>query len=368
LVALPAVKLAGRHSRRYSRAVDLLASEVPGWFVLGAAFVFGSIWGSFFNVAIYRWPREMSVVRPASQCPGCGAPVAARYNVPILGFLFLRGKTACCGTKLSARYPMVEALSGVLCMAIAQRFILGVDPETPLWRAAAIALCYFAFVGGLIIATFVDLEHMQIPDEVSLPGAALGLASAALRDPERVADFAFGAGVGFLLVQLVFVWSYEHLFGRRGMGEGDSKLLMMIGAFLGYQGVLFAMFAGAVQGLIAFVVARLSGAGRGDEGSQPAGAGVEVQPGAAGTGTGSGSGSGTGTNAKSSPSAPQSHEPEAALQPVAAGEDDVDLDGEPGPEYWGHVKLPFGPFLALGALEFLFFGDAAIDAWIRLIS
>jgi leader peptidase (prepilin peptidase)/N-methyltransferase len=331
---------------RYTRAVDLLVSEVPSWFVLGAAFVFGSVWGSFFNVAIYRWPRELSVVRPPSQCPGCGTPIPARYNVPILGYLLLRGKTACCGTKLSARYPMVEALSGVLCAAIAQRFILAVDPETLLWRATAIALCYFAFVGGLIIATFVDLEHMQIPDEVSLPGAALGLASAMLRDPTRVGDFAFGAGVGFLLVQLVFVWSYEHLFGRRGMGEGDSKLLMMIGAFLGYQGVLFAMFAGAAQGLIAFVVARLSGAGK-HEAQRPSQPVAAAQPPA---------------------EAVASESDSVESKSAAEHQDDVDLDAEPGPEYWGHVKLPFGPFLALGALEFLFFGDAAIDAWVRLMT
>lgn len=353
--------------------MDLLVSEVPVWFVLGAAFVFGSIWGSFFNVAIYRWPRELSVVRPASQCPGCGAPVAARYNVPILGFVFLRGKTACCGTRLSPRYPLVEALSGVLSVAIAHRFIVDVEPETLLWRVTAIALCYFAFVGGLIIATFVDLEHMQIPDEVSLPGAALGLASAALRDPTRVADYAFGAGVGFLLVQLVFVWSYEHLFGRRGMGEGDSKLLMMIGAFLGYQGVLFAMFAGAAQGLIAFVIARLSGAGKGDEanlGPQLTASGAEpsgVPPVAAGATEA------TATVSGAEPRAASASQPTAAQgiglgSKAAPHEDDVDLDGEPGPEYWGHMKLPFGPFLALGALEFLFFGDAAIEAWIRFMS
>jgi leader peptidase (prepilin peptidase)/N-methyltransferase len=326
--------------------VDLLANEVPRWFVLGAAFVFGSIWGSFFNVAIYRWPREMSVVRPPSQCPGCGKPIPARYNVPILGYVLLRGKTACCGTKLSSRYPLVEALSGVLCVAIAQRFIVGAEPETALWRATAIALCYFAFVGGLIIATFVDLEHMQIPDEVSLPGAALGLASAALRDPEHVSDFAFGAGVGFLLVQLVFVWSYEHLFGRRGMGEGDSKLLMMIGAFLGYQGVLFAMFAGAAQGLIAFVVARVTGAGGGGGDASEAAAAETI----------------AGSDAQA--------QAQARADDYVHGhvhEDDVDLDDAP-PEYWGHAKLPFGPFLALGALEFLFFGEQAIEAWASLFS
>ena len=311
--------------------MDLTVADVPRGFALGFAFLFGSIWGSFFNVAIYRWPRDMSVVRPPSNCPGCGAPVAARYNVPILGFLLLRGKTACCGAKLSVRYPIVEALSGVLCVAVTQRFFFGAGPEASALHAAGSALCYFAFVGGLVIATFVDLEHMQIPDEVSLPGAALGLISVMWRDPAHVADAALGAGFGFLVVQVVFVWSYELLTGRRGMGEGDSKLLMMIGAFLGYQGVLFSVFVGAAQGLIAFVIARVFG----------------------------------------------KKEPEPAAEPpppAAAGpEDDAtieedDEDDEPDPQYWGHLKLPFGPFLALGALEFLFFGDYLIDVWFGLFS
>ena len=296
------------------------------------AFVFGAIWGSFFNVAIYRWPRDESVVRPASKCPGCGAPVAARYNLPIVGYLMLRGKTACCGTKLSPRYPMVEALSGVLCLAVVHRFMVEAPPETPFLHALLTAVCYFAFVGGLLIATFVDLEHMQIPDEVSLPGAALGLVSVMWRDPAHVADAAIGAGLGFLVVQVIFVWSYEHLTGRRGMGEGDSKLLMMIGAFLGYQGVAVSIFAGAAQGLLAFVVMRLFG----------------------------------------------KREPLPSLPPLAAGDRQADgsiaedaeddEDYEPEPQYWGHLKLPFGPFLALGALEFLFFGDVLIDVWFGIFS
>jgi leader peptidase (prepilin peptidase) / N-methyltransferase len=310
--------------------VNLLVSELPAGFVLGFAFLFGSIWGSFFNVAIYRWPRDQSVVRPPSKCPGCGAPVAARYNVPIVGYLLLRGKSACCGTTLSPRYPIVEALSGVLCVAVFQRYVVNAPPETPFLHAALVALCYFAFVGGLVIATFVDLEHMQIPDEVSLPGAALGLISVMWRDPAHVADAALGAGFGFLVVQVVFVWSYELLTGRRGMGEGDSKLLMMIGAFLGYQGVLFSVFVGAAQGLIGFVIARVFG----------------------------------------------KKEPEPAAEPpppaAAGAEDDAtieeDEDDEPDPQYWGHLKLPFGPFLALGALEFLFFGDYLIEVWFGLFS
>jgi leader peptidase (prepilin peptidase)/N-methyltransferase len=325
--------------------VELLVSDVPAWLVLTSAFAFGAIWGSFFNVAIYRWPREMSVVRPPSTCPHCQAPVAARYNVPILGYLFLRGRAACCGAPLSPRYPVVEALSGVLCLAIAHQHIVSALDETPLYQAALQALAYFAFVGGLIIATFVDLDFMEIPDEVSLPGAALGLATAVFRDQPGAEAAALGAGGGFLLIQLLFVWTYEHLTGRRGMGEGDSKLLMMIGAFLGWQGALFAVFAGAAQGLLTFVLTRITRMVAGPEDAAAASGDMPVEVPAAESGGGFDAG-------------------EPAVESAEALDD---ADDEPEPQYWGHFKLPFGPFLALGALEYLFFGDFAIDAWFRLM-
>jgi leader peptidase (prepilin peptidase)/N-methyltransferase len=330
--------------------VELLASEVPAWLLLSAAFVFGAIWGSFFNVAIYRWPRDMSVVRPPSTCPHCGARVAARYNVPILGWLFLRGRSACCGKPLSPRYPAVELLSAVLCLALVQRFVVEASAETTLLQAGMSALAYFAFVGGLLIATFVDLEFMEIPDEVSLPGAALGLATAVFREQPGAEAAALGAGGGYLVIQLVFVWSYEHLTGRRGMGEGDSKLLLMIGAFLGWQGALFAVFAGALQGLLTYLFTRLSGGGRGTQASLLTAADVPPE-------ANSGNAVPTDTGA-----AHTLERPAAASVEAHEGEGDV----EPAPDYWGHLKLPFGPFLALGALEFLFFGEGAVSAWFRL--
>jgi leader peptidase (prepilin peptidase)/N-methyltransferase len=166
---------------------------------------------------------------------------------------------------------------------------------------------------------------MEIPDEVSLPGAALGLATAVFREHPGAEAAALGAGGGFLVIQLLFVWSYEHLTGRRGMGEGDSKLLMMIGAFLGWQGALFSVFAGAAQGLITFLFTRVTRLAGG---------------------------------------APE--EPPAAESGADDSEDSE--DDEPAPQYWGHFKLPFGPFLALGALEYLFFGDVAVDAWLRMLN
>lgn len=272
----------------------------------------------------------MSVVRPASHCPHCGKPVALRHNVPILGYVFLRGRTACCGQPLSPRYAIVEALSAILCAAIVRQFIVYAPDDTPMLRAAMSALSYFCFAGGLVIASFVDLEFMEIPDEVSLPGAALGLVTAVFRDQPGAEAALLGAGGGYLVIQLVFVWTYEHLTGRRGMGEGDSKLLLMIGAFIGWQGALFAVFAGAAQGLVTYVLTRI-----------------------------------TELLAVKTPAAPEASA--AADSDAADGGEHAEDDGEPAADYWGHAKLPFGPFLALGALEYLFFGDTLIAAWFRVV-
>ncbi|MEM7435659.1 MAG: prepilin peptidase [Myxococcota bacterium] len=293
----------------------MLASEIPRWFLWLAAFLWGASWGSFFNVAIYRWPRGMSVVRPPSHCPACDAPIRAWQNVPIVGWLSLRGRAACCEARISPRYPAVELLSAVLSVAIAEMFIGRADLGAPLLGVTIEALLYFVFAGGLLIATFVDLEWMEIPDEVSLPCAALGLLSAPFRAEPGVWSAAVGAGAGYLAVQVIFVWGYEHLAGRRGMGEGDSKLLMMIGAFLGWKGAVFSVVAGSMQGLAYAAVSLLTG------------------------------------------------------RRLAPDVQDRVIDGEhieaPGPEESvgvGKLKLPFGPFLALGALEYLLAGDRIL-AW-----
>jgi leader peptidase (prepilin peptidase)/N-methyltransferase len=312
----------------------LLVADVPSWLLAVFAFMFGACWGSFFNVAIYRWPLGLSVVKPPSHCPYCRARIPGKHNIPIFGYLLLRGKTACCGNPLSARYPIVEALTAVLCVAVVERFVIAGDPNAPLVPACLIALCYFAFVGGLLIATFVDLEHMEIPDEVSLPGAALGLLTAVYRDPPGTESAAIGAGAGFLLIQVLFVWTYEALLGRRGMGEGDSKLLLMIGAFIGWQGAAFSLFAGAAQGLLVAAYALMTGKSLGPKDTDDEG---------------------------------EDQEGDEPAQDAAAPEmPDHSHEDDPPPAWIGHLKLPFGPFLALGALEYLFFGDTLVDAWLNL--
>jgi leader peptidase (prepilin peptidase)/N-methyltransferase len=195
---------------------------------------------------------------------------------------------------------------------------------------------YWTFVGGLIIATFVDLEWMEIPDEVSLPGAALGLATVGARSGPGPVSAAVGAGVGFLIVQVLFVWVYERLTGRRGMGEGDAKLLLMIGAFLGWEAVLFSLLAGSLQGLIVAGIAMSTGASliptRPDELPEADAEGAAAQAN------------------RASPGAPEGPD-QGALEPDRAS------DAQPPEEPPSAPMMVFGPMLALGALEFLFFGD-----------
>jgi leader peptidase (prepilin peptidase)/N-methyltransferase len=308
----------------------LLAADVPGWLIRLSSFVFGALWGSFFNVAIYRWPRDMSVVKPPSHCPACGAPVHWYLNVPVFGYLLLKGKARCCGAPMTPRYVWVELISAVLCVAVAERFFVRAAEGVSFQAGLLDTALYFTFVGGLVIATFVDLEWMEIPDEVSLPGAALGLATVGLRSsgPSPV-DAAVGAGVGFLVVYVLFVCAYELLRGHRGMGFGDAKLLLMIGAFLGWESVLFCLAAGSAQGLVAAGIAYAFGVPM-----------VPKRPDDQALEPSSDGGAG----------APATAAPDDVTQPEAVAEEG------PSPP-----KIVFGPMLALGALEYLFFGDRIVS-------
>jgi leader peptidase (prepilin peptidase)/N-methyltransferase len=343
----------------------VLVEEISPLLVRVTWFVWGALWGSFFNVAIHRWPREMSVVSPPSHCPSCGAPVPAWRNLPILAYLLQRGRAACCGAKLTPRYLVVEVLSACLAVAVAERFVIGSAPDRDLLEASLEALVWFAFVGGLVIATFVDLEHMQIPDEVSLGGAALGLATVTVRSEVDVTSIAIGAGAAYLVMVLVPVWGWERLTGQRGMGEGDAKLLLCIGTFVGWQGVLFVIAAASLQGTLGWL-AQLAWRAR----TSP--------PDAPRTG-------GEATSASAEPRDPDAGEEEDVVEAEgprgARAELDVDLPGkivakarlesdrvrlvvryrlDPGAPDAPHVR--FGPFLSLAALEFLFFGNRII-AW-----
>ena len=298
-----------------------MAADIEPWVIRLLAGLFGALWGSFFNVAIYRWPREMSVVSPPSRCIGCETPIPPFRNIPILSWLLMRGKAPCCGVSVTPRYAVVELVSGVLCLALAEKFLVSAGPDATLMDGVFDTLFFFAFAGGLLIATFTDLEAGIIPDEVSLPLTALGLISVTLRSVPDVAEAALGAGLGFLMIQVPFIWMYERFRGRRGMGEGDAKLQMMIGAFLGWKAVIFALLAGACQGVIAVAIMLVRG--RADA--------------------------------------------ETVDSQDAASLEAPNYEHDQTPENLGHMKVKFGPFLALAALEYLFFGEQLVDAYLGLL-
>jgi leader peptidase (prepilin peptidase)/N-methyltransferase len=227
-------------------------TDIPLWFWRTFAITFGLLWGSFLNVVIYRTPRELSVISPGSRCPGCETPIRAYDNIPVLSYVVLRGRARCCGAKMSARYPLVELLGGAMSLAIFELLVRTLPASTSLSHAAAIYFVHFALCMGLIAAAFIDLEHMYLPDTVTLGGAALGIASAGLRGMTFL-ESAVGAAGGFLLVWLPFIVIYPRIRGRQGMGMGDAKLMAMAGAWLGAAPTMFVLCAGGLQGALAAV-------------------------------------------------------------------------------------------------------------------
>jgi leader peptidase (prepilin peptidase) / N-methyltransferase len=202
----------------------------------------GLILGSFLNVCIWRLPRGESVVRPGSRCPACGAPIRWYQNVPLLSWAALRGRCAACAAPISWRYPLVEALTALLLLALWR----GLGPGMAFTVAAPFAL-------ALLVLFFTDLDTRLLPDVVTLGGFFVGAALAwfnpFLGDPgwgrlwQSLAGAAFGSGV---------LWGigafYSRLRGVEAMGLGDVKMMAMVGAFTGAPGVLFTLFAASVAG------------------------------------------------------------------------------------------------------------------------
>lgn len=221
-------------------------------------FVWGACVGSFLNVCVYRIPRELSVVSPRSRCPHCGKPIPWYFNIPLVSYLALRGRCAFCKAHITARYVIVELLVAVLFLLV--WFKLDVPESLRLaglgvftdWRLLPV---YWLFVSGLVLGTFVDLEHMIIPDRVTLGGIFAGLALSALvpsmHDQEHWAasllSSAVGAAVGWGLLWAVSVLG-KMVFRKDAMGFGDVKLMGAIGAFLGWPAVLFTVFVSSLFG------------------------------------------------------------------------------------------------------------------------
>ena len=251
--------------------------------VLLYIFFVGMCIGSFLNVCIYRLPEGKSIVRPASACPVCGTSIHWYDNIPVLSYIILRGRCRGCNTHISIRYPLVELLCGLFAMASGMRFGI-----------SSAALIYFLLIAALLAITFIDIDHRIIPDIITLPGIPLGFLASLMLPHITWSESLLGiaAGGGSLLA---VAWGYQLFTGKDGMGGGDIKLLAMIGAFLGWKGVLFTVMSASLVGTIIGIILMVR-----------AGKGMKM-------------------------------------------------------------ALPFGPFLAIGAILYMFFGPQVIDWYFNIL-
>jgi leader peptidase (prepilin peptidase)/N-methyltransferase len=240
------------------------------------ALLFGLVIGSFLNVVAWRLPRGESLSHPPSACPSCGTPIKPYDNVPVLGWLWLRGRCRACKAPISPRYPIVEAATGLLYAAVV----------LARWDDAADVVLGLVLVTMLVPVTLIDLDHRLIPNKITYPAAPLALVIAAALDADRIPELLIAgaaAGAFFFIAALAY---------PRGMGMGDVKLAGVLGLYLGRAvapAVLIALVAGVLVGGV--IIARV-GAAQGRK-----------------------------------------------------------------------TAVPFGPFLALGAVAAVFCGDALVDAY-----
>lgn len=194
--------------------------------------VLGLVVGSFLNVVIHRVPLRQSIVWPGSQCPGCGAKIRARDNVPLLSYALLGGRCRNCGARIAVRYPLVEGVTGALFAAAAYEFGLGVE-----------LLAALVLLSALVALAAIDLEHRLLPNAIVVPAAVAGFALSTLADPGVWWVYpASATAVGGGLFALAVVYA-------GGMGMGDVKMGAMLGMFLGPYAAL-AVFIGAFIGAL----------------------------------------------------------------------------------------------------------------------
>jgi leader peptidase (prepilin peptidase)/N-methyltransferase len=263
------------------------------WFLFSYVIIMGACFGSFANVVIYRLPAGLSVVRPGSYCWACNTPIKLRHNLPVLGWFLLRGRCANCKTKYSFRYPAVEILMAVL---------FGVAFYQIGWNWSLFEALVFIF--GLVTVSFIDFDHMILPDKFTLPGIVIGLIGALLNPGRDFLTALYGVllGGGFL-------WAIAYLYAlirsREGMGGGDIKLLAWIGAVLGWKSVPFVILVASIFGSIVGVGAML-------------------------------------------------FSKKSKTKAVSEGHEEAEQEA---------FAIPFGPFLATAALIYLLFDGEKVIAW-----
>ena len=323
-----------------------MSLEVVFWTTVGFAFALGAVVGSFLNVVIHRVPAGMSVVQPPSHCPACQTQIAWYDNIPIISWaLLLRGRCRHCDAPIPARYTVVEALSGIVIAGLWFKIAHASFASTASFAQLdlmTIALpfgMYAVFLWLLIAITFVDLEHLIIPHKFTVPGMVLGLALPWIFDfafqPGDIPDLwppvtwlesSIGFAVGGISVIVIF-YAYYAVRGVAGIGGGDVTLMAMVGAWLGWPAIVFIFFAASLQGTLAAVGGMLLGGGLVRDSRDVLDDGTEQGQ----------------------------HD-----DPPDIDESDTAATVEPGgdeDDEQGQMAVPFGPFIALAAAEYLLVGD-----------
>lgn len=240
------------------------------WFYLTTIGLVSLCIGSFLNVVIYRLPLMMqkewqtecrllladeltspkakqtteqttdtfNLVKPNSCCPKCKAAIKPWQNIPIISWLFLKGKCATCNNPISVRYPLVEAITAILSLVVAYTF-----------GATEQALLYIVVTWALVALTFIDIDHMLLPDQLTLPLLWLALIASVMGHTIAPSDAIIGAACGYLSLWSVF-WLFKLITGKEGMGYGDFKLLAVFGALLGWQSLLTIILLSSVVGAV----------------------------------------------------------------------------------------------------------------------
>lgn len=216
-----------------------MTADTYAWPVLVAGTLLGLVAGSFLATLAIRWPAGRSVARGRSRCDGCGAPIPAGRLAPLLSFVLQRGRADCCGGRIDWRHPAMEAVCGAIGFVS-----LWLSPDG---AGAAGAL----FGWGLAALALLDRDHFWLPDRLTLPLAALGLALG----PAPLADRIIGGAAGYAALALIAA-GYKRARGRVGLGQGDAKMLGAIGAWLGWRALPFVVLGACAIGIVWAIVAR----------------------------------------------------------------------------------------------------------------
>ncbi|MGF1451753.1 MAG: prepilin peptidase [Opitutales bacterium] len=341
----------------------LFVNEQYPWFFATMAFLFGACWGSFANVVIYRVPAGKSIVTPRSHCYACGKPLAVRDNLPIVGWLILRGRARCCGAPFSPRYAIVETLMGALFATC----WLVYPPLT--------ALCGFLLIFLLVVGTFIDWDTQELPDFVTVGGAAAGVLLSVLvpslhlgsgdqlfplANAQAFLSATLGATVGAGLLLWIAIFA-ETLLRKEAMGLGDPLLVGTIGAFCGWEGAIFSIFGGSVIGGVCLAILILLNAttgwnltpGKVEPARQTA------KP------TTPGDGKAITADALDAPKADPADGSGQADPRAQAGDPDPEKrdEDEADPALAFGAGIPFGPWLAAGGLVYFLGLRETVDAF-----